>query len=175
MSIPKSSRRDLYHNCRIKAYPDGSIDLCAANRQIFREPGWEGKPEMASHVPSREAQLEFMRLGANPETQPDILTPEEESLLADPVRDPQAALDRAKRRAKSAVRDLGLSNEWAWFVTLTLDKKQVDRYDMAAVTRKLNQWLDRTTMSAGTGWLTSSFRNGTGTGLSISTASLTAL
>lgn len=142
MSIPQASRRDLYHNCRIKAYPDGSVDLCAANRQIFREPGWEGKPDPASRIPSREAELEFMRLGSDPETQPDILTPEEESLLADPVRNPAEALDRAKRRAKSAVRDLGLSNEWAWFVTLTLDKQQVDRYDVTAVTRKLNQWLD---------------------------------
>lgn len=142
MNIPQSSRRDLYHNCRIKAYPDGSVDLCAANRQIFREPGWEGKPDRVSRVPNRVTELEFMRLGSNPETQPDILTPEEEALLADPVRNPAEALDRAKRRAKSAVRDLGLSNEWAWFVTLTLDKKQVDRYDMTAVTRKLNQWLD---------------------------------
>lgn len=49
---------------------------------------------------------------------------------------------RSKRRARSAVFDLAMSNDFRFFVTLTLDKKQVDRYDPAAVTRKLNVWLD---------------------------------
>ena len=142
-SLPQKSRRDIYHNCRVKAFPDGSVDICCADRQVFREPGWEREaPKPVPSSMTRAEQLRMMQLLADPEHQSDILTPEEEALLAEPKRDPDAALDRAKRRARSCVRDLGLANEWTWFVTLTLDKQRVDRYDAAAVTRKLNQWLD---------------------------------
>lgn len=48
---------------------------------------------------------------------------------------------RAIRRAKAAVRDIALCNEMSYFVTLTLDKDRVDRYDVAEVTKKLNAWL----------------------------------
>lgn len=33
------------------------------------------------------------------------------------------------------------ANPFTHFVTLTLDASRVDRYDMAAITRKLNAWL----------------------------------
>lgn len=48
---------------------------------------------------------------------------------------------RAQRRARSEVRDLALCNPFTHFVTLTLDASRVDRYDMSAITRKLNAWL----------------------------------
>lgn len=51
-------------------------------------------------------------------------------------------LGRAKRRARSAVRDIALSNDFSHFVTFTLDRAKVDRYDMTAVVKKLNVWLD---------------------------------
>lgn len=41
-----------------------------------------------------------------------------------------------------AVRDLGLCNDWEYFVTLTLDPARIDRYDPAEVARHLNHWLD---------------------------------
>ena len=49
--------------------------------------------------------------------------------------------DRAERRARRRVRDLSLSNKFDYFVTLTLDKSKVDRYDAAAVGAKLRRWL----------------------------------
>ena len=51
--------------------------------------------------------------------------------------------DRAMRRARAQVRELALANPaLSLFVTLTLDARRVDRYDMAEITRKLNSWLD---------------------------------
>lgn len=50
--------------------------------------------------------------------------------------------ERSMRRARAQVRDLALCTPFSYFVTLTLDAKKVDRYDMAAITRKLNQWCD---------------------------------
>lgn len=51
-------------------------------------------------------------------------------------------LARAKRRARAAVSDVALSNDFRYFVTLTLAPGKVDRYDPVEVTRKLNNWLD---------------------------------
>lgn len=49
---------------------------------------------------------------------------------------------RSKRRARAAVADIALSNEFKYFVTLTLDKMKVNRYDEKEVVKKLNNWLD---------------------------------
>lgn len=49
--------------------------------------------------------------------------------------------DRALRRARRRVQDLALSNTFDYFVTLTLDKTRVDRYDADAVGAKLRRWL----------------------------------
>lgn len=51
-------------------------------------------------------------------------------------------LVRAQRRARSALRDYALSNRFDIFVTLTLDKEKIDRYDMSVIVKRLNIWLD---------------------------------
>lgn len=51
-------------------------------------------------------------------------------------------LSRSRRRASASVRDLALCNSFTWFVTLTLDSTKIDRYDIKAITKKLNTWLD---------------------------------
>lgn len=51
-------------------------------------------------------------------------------------------ISRSMRRAKAAIREISLCNRFSYFVTLTLNKEMVDRYDMSAITRKLNSWLD---------------------------------
>lgn len=58
-------------------------------------------------------------------------------------------MKRAQRRARSEVRALALCNPFAHFVTLTLDGARVDRYDMTAITRKLNAWLSNQGAAAG--------------------------
>lgn len=49
---------------------------------------------------------------------------------------------RAVRRARAQVRDIARCTPFRWFVTLTLDAARIDRYDMKAITRHLNRWLD---------------------------------
>ena len=49
---------------------------------------------------------------------------------------------RSVRRARAQVRDLALCTPFRYFVTLTLDGGKVDRYDMAAITKKLRVWAD---------------------------------
>ena len=106
-------RSEVFHNCRIKSYPDGLRQILVAQRDIFCESGWEARDEKRAVRASKRR--------------------EESS-------DDSSA--RAKRRARSAVYDLAMSNPFRFFVTLTLDRRNVDRYDVNEVTRKLNSWLD---------------------------------
>lgn len=103
--------------------------MLVCNRPIFRDPGWEEerseRPIAALSAKRSEAQS---AAGASEEQQP---------------KPPAAAnTERAARRAAARVRDLALCNSFAWFVTLTLDKEKIDRYDVREITRHLNRWLD---------------------------------
>ena len=49
---------------------------------------------------------------------------------------------RARRRARAALRDIAMCSDFRYFVTLTLDKDMVDRYDPVTVVKKLQTWLD---------------------------------
>lgn len=49
---------------------------------------------------------------------------------------------RSMRRARAKVRRFALANTFTWFVTLTLAPDAVDRYDPAAIMRKVNRWAD---------------------------------
>lgn len=49
---------------------------------------------------------------------------------------------RSMRRARAKLRRLALANSFDYFVTLTLDEKEVDRYDAKAIMAKVNRWLD---------------------------------
>lgn len=104
---------DISCNCRVKHYPDGSRRVSAFSADILREPGWEAE---------QQGQRRGERLAESGS-----------------AAESQA---RSKRRARAAVSDIALSNEFRYFVTLTLDKSKVDRYDVSEVTRKLNNWLD---------------------------------
>lgn len=50
-------------------------------------------------------------------------------------------LERARRRAKTAVRDLARASRLEWFVTLTLDPAKIDRYNVSEIVRRAGQWL----------------------------------
>lgn len=120
MSIAPLTADAIRHTCRVKIFPDGTADVLIASRAIFRESGWEERQTYPAETPE------------TPET-PD---PEAEDAI------PSCGPERAMRRARAAVRDIARANRFAYFVTLTLDAAKVDRYDMAAITKKLNNWLD---------------------------------
>lgn len=130
----------VMHNTRIKRYPDGSADIIVGSRpfgggSIAAEPRRYDRDAQRSPLPAatpEEAYAETERLGI----QYDGWDTEAQERAA------AANRARAQRRARVAVRDLGLCNEWAYFVTLTFDPGKVDSYDAAAVVRKLKSWLD---------------------------------
>ena len=111
------ARGGVCHTARVKAYPDGSLEVLACDQAIFHPDGWE-----TSGYKQRPA-----RVRKDPQK---------------PTTQDRDNRERSMRRARAQVRDLALSNPFRWFVTLTLDQAKVSRYDMAEITRKLNAWLD---------------------------------
>lgn len=107
------SGSDVFCTARVKYYPGGRADVLVCDRPIFGGSGWE---DARGH--KAKASRQKHQEGEGGDTA------------------------RAVRRARAQVRDLALCTPFRWFVTLTLDKARVDRYDPKEVTRHLNHWLD---------------------------------
>jgi len=115
-NLPSSAgkvRSEIFHNQRIKEYP-GFIEVMTCSRPLFREPGWEFHDKWETDKRERKRKSG------------DASDPENVS--------------RAVRRAKINLRDLALCNEMKYFVTVTIDQMQIDRYDMEAIVKKMNVW-----------------------------------
>ncbi len=129
----RAEKREIFHARRLKKYPSGAWELLVCNRPIFREKGWELEGEdraLAALAAERSEAARAAGEAEAPEAGRAECTPSDENTA------------RAARRAAARVRDIALSNAFSWFVTLTLDKEKIDRFDVKAVTRKLNTWLD---------------------------------
>lgn len=135
---PGSQR--VMHNTRIKRYPDGSADIVVGSRpfgggEAAAEPQRYDYIVLPSPLPRQTAEEAYAELERDAIQCDGVDTEAQERAAA-------ANRARAQRRARVAVRDLGLCNEWSYFVTLTLDRRRVDRYDPAAVVKKMKSWLD---------------------------------
>lgn len=115
---------DVRHCARLKTFADGTSELMVCSRPVFREAGYE---DAAKFIQSNVRS---------------IIPREDARDVADKAEPDAANIDRARRRAASRVRDLAHANHFRWFVTLTLDRERIDRYDAAAVVRKLSQVMD---------------------------------
>ena len=100
---------EVYHNAKLKMYPDGNHKLTVASRPIFKEEGWEST-EFKEPVPKPKNMCNEVR---------------EDSF----------------RRALNTVYDIARLNHFRWFITWTLDKSLIDRYDPVQVSRKLQDYL----------------------------------
>lgn len=113
-----------------KIYPDGSCRVMISDRAIFREPGWES---IADDARGRADGFRTASLGAT--------CAENETAQADADAEELKKLS-SRRKARTRLRDICRSTSFKWFVTLTLDASRIDRYDMDAVIRRMNVWLD---------------------------------
>lgn len=133
---------EILHNCRVKRYPDGSADIIVASTPfgggtVERRSREELSLESWHYAGLGDEFLYWLheRQGMEFEDTNGIDVEAEERRTA-------ANRSRSQRRARVAVRDLGLSNDWRFFVTLTLSPERVNRYDPVEVLRHLKHWLD---------------------------------
>ena len=113
----------IKHHAKIYTYPCGIMDIVASSEPDFGSKGWERSEDYSR--PKRE-----IRGVDHADDQPT-------------ERRPGAAmedLERSMRRARSKVRRIALSNDFQYFVTLTIDPSKVDSCDGSAVIKKLNAW-----------------------------------
>ena len=131
-AFEKKTLDEIKHNQRIKEYPQGFLEVLTCSRPIFREQGFEPagwhEPPLGSGGEKREGKT------TNDENKAENIA-------------------RAVRRAKQNLRDLALCNEMKYFVTLTLDQAVIDRYDMTAITRKLNSWCSNQVQRCGLAYI----------------------
>lgn len=142
-----ATKSQVYYNARLTKYPDGSALIMLSDRAIFREPGWESASDSAADS-GRNYDALLARLWLeDPERHYAVMEIEgkametSEHIKGEEERRAENQA-RAMRRARSRVRDLALTNDFEFFVTLTLDKDKVNRYDIREVTRKMSQWCD---------------------------------
>lgn len=140
------------HNCRVKRFPDGSADIVAASApfgggDILR--GAERFDNLSPDAPSGFAGNDIFARNRRMMAQEAAYERQERAAIQDDGPDDlvasarhAASLERSKRRARVAVRDLGLCNDFRFFVTLTLDRTRINRYDPREILRHLNHWLD---------------------------------
>lgn len=103
--------RNVTTNARVKHYPNFDV-LQVANDYVFRSSGWE--PEKKKAVEQK-----------NPTPAPD----KDYTNFA------------GVNHARKTCRDIALLNPFTHFVTLTLDKTKIDRYDISKIKPKLLNWL----------------------------------
>lgn len=88
-----------------------SLTLQVANAPIFREAGYEPRQRSYDVPPKGEA------------------------------KDRERSIESSRCRAKAAIRDIALCNSFSHFFTWTLSPDVVDRYDGAAIEKKVLQFL----------------------------------
>lgn len=109
---------DIKFNCRVKYFPGDKISIACFSKPIFNPykaelHGKEEKPFENKYVPfTIQKRLE----------------------------DREIRSDNIKRAIDKAF-EIGLANDFRYFITLTLDETKIDRYDTKKIYKKLRGWL----------------------------------
>lgn len=105
---------EIFHNVKERKYPNGLRKITVASRNVYKEKGWE--------------------LSAN-------INQGEKQKISKPQNKDNAARNDSVRRAKQKVFDIAVMNSFDYFITLTLDEKKIDRYDISQIMQKLKTFL----------------------------------
>ena len=102
---------EISHNVKVKEYPH-FYELCIASHNFFVPDGWEC--ESLTNVKKEKKS----KGGSNAES-----------------------IRRSMDRAKKNIRDIALCSGFSHFVTLTIDKDRMNRYNYDEIITRLNRWL----------------------------------
>lgn len=109
----RKCKEEIYHNTKIKHYPQGDCKYTVASRKIFKEQGWELAKEKKYFKISK---------------------PQDKNAVT---------RDDSKRRSKVSVEDIIRMNEksFKYFVTLTINPEIIDSKDPKEVARIVKTFL----------------------------------
>lgn len=106
---------EIFHNVKEREYPNGLRKITVASRNVYKEKGWE--------------------LSAN-------INQSDKQKISKPQNKDNAARHDSIRRAKQKVFDIAAMNDFDYFITLTLDEKKIDRFDIPQIMKKLKIFLN---------------------------------
>lgn len=134
---------EVKYNCRVRYYPDNQIKVTCFSKAIFnpdcverRKKPKPEKPSIYKYDPITDSMSYREVEGKtvfNPLT--GKIQPYTQLRL-----DKERRGDNLKRSIDKAF-EIGLSNDFQYFVTLTLDKNKIDRYNKSLIYKKLRSWL----------------------------------
>lgn len=125
------SENQVFHNTKIKVYPDGSTNITYCRQAIFKDSGTEIRENVREDV---KGEVKAQRQ----ETDELTLKREEQNEREKPARDRTSEMIRIHR---DRVRDIVIMNDFTHFLTITIDPQKFDSFDVDIVRKKLNQWL----------------------------------
>jgi len=101
--------------------------------------------KIVNYVASGETEVHIYQRGIvrNKEKKNKTYTESEiERTYLDQIMDKQRSINNSLKRTKSIIYDYARANTWDYFITLTLNKEKVDRYNYDILTDKIKNWLD---------------------------------
>ena len=116
------SEGSVKRNSVVRIYPDHVFQITCFSRPTYRANGWEA----SDADEERRRRQEFKEAHAD--------------IMQEAGEDARERGDNL-RRAKQAIYDLAALNDWKYFITLTLDQEQIDRYNPKEVGQRVGKWL----------------------------------
>lgn len=104
---------DIFHNGKIKLYPDGQSEVSICSKPVYKESGYE-----VEYSENKNSGKKY-----------NTENPRENNI----------------RRAKNKVYDISKLNKFKYFVTLTINKELLDRYNKIEVKKKIIKLLNNLT------------------------------
>ncbi len=124
------SENQVFHNTKIKVYPDGSTNITYCKQAIFKDSGAEARPDISENVIAKiQQKLDLDEMEQS----------REEDRKRESARDRTDELIRIHR---DRVRDIVIMNDFTHFLTITIDPQKIDSFDVYIVRKKLKTWLD---------------------------------
>lgn len=129
------SENQVFHNTKIKVYPDGSTNITYCRQAIFKDSGTEIRDNVREDV---KAEVKAQRQ----ETDELTLKREEQNEREKSARDRTSEMIRIHR---DRVRDIVIMNDFTHFLTITFNPEEIDSFDVVTVRKKLQRWLKNQT------------------------------
>ena len=125
----------MLYNVRIKTYPDGHKQYFWSENSIFRLDEENDSPELVERVKRKRKNRKLLRdLLSSLRVDDDDVEVDDDSFFR---------FRNNVSRSVNEIYDIARSNEFKWFITLTLDGQKVNRYDYVSCADAIKKFTDR--------------------------------
>lgn len=123
--VNKQKKVDVFFNSKKKIYKDGKTQTVICSSAIFKSKYDIERKKEKEEIKIKKTILEY---------------------LEEKEKESEKAVNKVRRdsvkRAKDKVFDIVYQNDWDYFLTITIDKKQMDRYNVETFKKALKTWLE---------------------------------